>query len=193
MGAYFLVKSHVQAPDTISQESYTYENSQYKFAIDYPKNAEVIIDKEKIASVGYLPTCNTDYGQVCLYFSNVKNYPGTNFSGASVSVNVRSDKKTDGECTAIDSQAPEQLPSSSININGINFTKFTAGDAAMSHQSNGADYRTFHNNTCFEITTRINTTTFEVYQTGTINKFTDQNRSEIDGVLYNVVSSFRFE
>ncbi len=194
IGAYFLVKNHVQAPNPIPEEtSYTYENSQYKFAVDYPKNAEVIIDKEKMATVGYLPTCNIDYGTACIYFSNVKNYAGTNFGGAAVSINVRTDKKTEAECTAIDSQAPEQLPSTTLNINGINFTKYTAGDAAMSHQSSGADYRAFHSNTCFEITTRINTTTFEVYQTGTINKFTDENRSELETALSKVVSSFRFE
>lgn len=193
IGAYFIVKSHVQAPDIIPVESYSYENSQYNFAIDYTKDAEVIIDKEKMASVGYLPTCNTDYGVACIYFSNLKNYSGTNFGGAGVSINVRTGKKTQAECVAIDPQAPEQLPSTNVNINGINFTTYIAGDAAMSHQSNGADYRAFYANTCFEITTRINTTTFEVYQTGTINKFTDLNRAELETTLNKIVSSFIFK
>ncbi len=169
----------------------SYTNNQYHFSLAYPQTGEVIVDKTEMANVGYLPTCDIENAIVCIFLPPSL-YPTTNFQGAGVSVNILSDTSTEASCVAPRSDLPEDPRAESVMLNDNAFTKYSAGDAAMSHQSMGADYRTFYNNTCYEITTRTNTTTFEVYEPGSIGLFTDTQKTEVGNILLQIVQSFEF-
>ncbi len=168
-----------------------YKNNVYGFELFYPEEANILIDHTQMTSTGYNPTCDSTFGLICFFLPDTA-YPESNFKGAGVSINLLPDKKTEADCLAPRAELPEQLPAQTTIINGVSFAKYLASDAAMSHQSSGDTFRTFHNNQCFEITTRINTTSFEVYELGTIDRFTDVQKTELKTTLDQVVQSFRF-
>src|ERR1035437_469517 len=173
---------------TVLDEAWTrFADPGLRFTIDGPDAARFITDSVSMASVGYQPTCNPDTGIVCVYLPD-STFPKSNFNGAGVSVNTT----TDSASSCLATKNGEVASPTQKIIGTIPFASFTSSDAAMSHQSAGNDYRTFRNGTCYEITTRINTTTFEVYTKGSIAKFTDQERTTISLILEKIVSSFRF-
>ncbi len=177
----------IGGPAVLDQEWTRFGDSGGRFTIDTPDIARVIADKASMSAVSYLPTCNPDTGIVCIYLPDTT-FPKTNFNGAGVSVNVTSDNTT----SCLEMKNGEMASTSEKIIGSIPFVSYTASDAAMSHQSTGNDYRAFYNGTCYEITTRINTSTFEVYTDGSISRYTDQERTTTGLILEKIVSSFRF-
>lgn len=186
-----LIKDSQKIPETNPIAGWSnYTNDAYKLSSAYPAGAQLITDKTIMSTTGYFPTCNTDTALACIYFAS-STYPNSNFNSAGISLNVISDKKSETDCYALNPY--ERSLGSDQVIRGVTFKTFVAGDAAMSHQSGGTDYRTFHNNTCFEITTRINTSTFEVYAEGSIVRFTDMERQELENTIKKIVETFQLD
>jgi hypothetical protein len=197
---FFLVKKESQgelplpeneepsAPQVLTEGWYRFSNEDNTFTIDYPLLAETITDERDMQEIGYLPTCNSETGIVCIYFPP-KTYPETNFEGAGVSVNI-TDSTTSSEC--LTQNVNERETEGPQIIGGITFERFFAGDAATSHQSNGFNYRAWRRNTCYEITTRLNTSTFEVHAEGSINRFREEDRITMMRIMDEVVKSFTF-
>lgn len=165
----------------------TYKDSVRSFSVKYPQIAQVITDKDKMAAVGYLPTCDTETGIVCMYLPS-EVYPKTNFSGAALSINLLKDKKTEDGCVA---PKPGETFLGKSFINQQLFNVSYVADAAMSHQSSGFDYRIFKNNFCYEITTRINTSSFEVWEKGSVNRFTDNEKEVIGDTLDKILATIK--
>lgn len=191
VGAYVLQKSNGEVyptEPTPTVEITKFTDSQKRFSINVPDGARVITDKATMAMVGYMPSCNTDTAVACIVFAS-STYPNSNFQNASISLNV-SPLMTETLCLAQNHM--EQKSDGLITISGVSFASFSAGDAAMSHQSSGIDYRTFKDNTCYEITTRVNTTTYEVYEEGSIQRFTDSQKIAIEQAIEKAVQSFTF-
>lgn len=166
-----------------------YTDTSGMWAIDTPSTTRIIVDKQVMASIGYIPTCDSTTALVCILID--KNIvPNSNFQGAAVSVNIVS---ATSSSACLSKKTAEQTELGITMINTIPFQTFTASNAAMSHQSSGANYRTWNENTCYGIETSINTTSFEVYEAGTVKKFTDTDRAQIENLLNDSVSSFRFK
>jgi hypothetical protein len=173
-------------PEKITNKT-IYTNTDYNFSISYPKVSRLITEKAEMQTLGYFPTCNSETAVVCIYLPP-ELYPHSNYTGAGVSINIVPQKTTLESCIALNEY--EREIAGNITIGKNNFTSYLAGDAAMSHQSVGIDYRTFVHNTCYEITTRLNTSTFEVYETGSIVKFTDEQKISVQKLLQDIVLSF---
>jgi hypothetical protein len=77
-------------------------------------------------------------------------------------------------------------------INDIQFAQFTDGNAATGHYANDTIYRNFHAGKCFEIRQRIAESQFQNYPTGTISEFTEQDREQLQKILDQVFSTFKF-
>ena len=105
-------------------------------------------------------------------------------------MNILADAKTEQDCLATGGNQQSVGPAV---INGAEFQVFTDGDAAMSHRSEGFDYRAFRNGTCWQLTTRVNTTVFEVWAPGLITRFTDADQKLVEEMLGSVIKSFKFE
>ena len=74
-------------------------------------------------------------------------------------------------------------------IDGIRFTRFDAGDAAMSHYLDVRSYRTVHDGTCYAIDLVVFGTNPEVYSPPATPPFT---REAAFAKMQAVVRSFRF-
>lgn len=182
-GIFVLIKNKPQK----ASDSLTYSNADYGFSLSYPKTTRLITAKSDMQGLGYFPTCNYETAVVCIYLPQ-ELYPHSNYTGAGVSINIVPQKATLESCTALSEY--EREIAGVVTIGKNSFTSYLAGDAAMSHQSVGIDYRSFIHNTCYEITTRLNTSTFEVYEAGSIHKFTDEQKATIQRLLQSIVQSF---
>lgn len=176
--------------NNVKDELTEYSSSEYKFTIKYPQEATLITDKTQMQATGYMPMCDSEYAVACFIFDKDTTYTNSNFNGAGVFINIANDKTDEITCMSVDNMRAEVGENRAININGKTFVVYNASDAAMSHQSNSRVYRTFYNSTCYEIVTRINTTTYEVYEEGSINKFTDDQKDELQNKINAIVASF---
>lgn len=164
--------------------------SNADFSINIPDGAQMLNNKEDISTSGYIPVCDPDTSILCLAFPG-STYPNSNFNGAAVSVNVIPAITVESTCLTMP-QSGRDAGTTIVTINGTEYASATGGDAAMSHQSYGTNYRTFHDNKCYELTSLIYTTTFEVYEPGTIEEFTTEQESVITAKLNSIIQSFKF-
>ena len=166
----------------------TYADPDHRFTFQYPSDAKIITAQNPTGAVGYLPVCDQQTSQACAFFSGDE-FPGSNFDGAGVSVNVLPDAKTAAACRTGFNGAKLI---GSRNINDVAFSVFSDGDAAMSHAAVGNDYQAFVQGVCYQITTRVFTTTFDVYPAGAIKEFTAAQDEQMKQTLDSIVASFRF-
>ncbi len=182
----------VSAPTPVSSplsDMHLYANASRGFSFSYPDHLLILDEKKKMRISGYIPACDPRTAVACAVIPP-QAYAGKNFDSAGFAVNILPHAKIERACLAV---SGNQQAAGEISLNGINYHVYTDGDAAMSHRSEGKDYRIFRNGTCFQLTTRINTTVFEVYQTGLIKKFTDQDRAAVEAKLKAIVDSFKFQ
>jgi len=173
------------APPTAQVE--TYVDPDRHFTFQYPPDAKVITAQNPTGAVGYLPVCDQQTSKACAFFSGDE-FPGSNFDAAGVSVNVLPDAKTAAACQAGFNGAKLI---GSRDLGGVAFSVFSDGDAATSHAAVGNDYQAFVQGTCYQVTTRVLTTTFDVYSAGAIKEFTAAQDEQMKQVLDSIVASFR--
>jgi hypothetical protein len=166
----------------------TYTNAQLGFSVEYPETILYTDDVQDMQLSGYIPVCDPDYAVVCFPISKDV-YAGTNFGSAAFAVHLREDLKTRSACETWQSG---ELVDGEATINGTSYKKFSYNEGAMSHRLDGENYRTFRDGDCYELSTRVATTVFKVYEPGTITLFTDDNRSALQAALDAMLTSFRF-
>src|ERR1051326_8290514 len=171
----------VPVDNTTGWNSYTSPN-KYSFSLKYPFDFGFSTDYNQVKGLSYIPSC--DENMVACAFLKKENYPGTNFDGAGVSINV-TPMARDATCY-LDASKKSAGP---ITINGVEFITFEGGDAGAGHFENIKTYRTFHNSNCYEISSHIGYTNISNYPAGTVSQF-DQN--EVWQKLQGVVNSFEF-
>lgn len=170
--------------------SQSYSSPNYGFSINYASEMGFLVKKEQIESLGYIPLCDPETSLVCVVYPESL-LPGRNFQGGGVSVAIVNDKKTEAACTAGPTNGEQEKLLNTI-IDGKQFVTYEYEDAAAGHQVKGVDYRGFVNGRCYQIGTRLATTTFENYASGTIQRFTPQEREQVESVLNRVVNSIKF-
>jgi len=186
----FVLVTFVIIKDPVMQQSsdVQFTDSKSGISVTYPKNSRLITDTLEMSSIGYFPTCNSDTAVACVYFAS-STYPRSNFNSAGVSVRIARELSTVDTCN---SQTKEEQNSiGEVMIDDIIYKAFGTSDAGMSKQSGGINYRTFQNDLCYEITTRVNTTSYEVYDSADVSLFTDSQQLEIITQLVTIVSSVK--
>jgi len=186
----FVVVTFAIIKDPVKQQSsdVQFTDSKSGISVTYPKNSRLITDTLEMSSIGYFPTCNSDTAVACVYFAS-STYPRSNFNNAGVSVRIARELSTVDTCN---SQTKEEQNSiGEVMIDDIIYKAFGTSDAGMSKQSGGINYRTFQNDLCYEITTRVNTTSYEVYDSADVSLFTDSQQLEIITQLVTIVSSVK--
>jgi hypothetical protein len=159
----------------------TYRSTDYGFTIGYPASM--------LFYSGH-PDHNCDITTVACFYYNRREDPqtdGTNFSYASLSINVLRDRRTKQDCDKIDSLL--HPPPKTETINGIKFRYGITGDAWTSHYKGGPTYRTFHQNVCFEIAVGIEEVSTGAFDPGTIKTF---DSAKLERLLDEMVHTFKF-
>jgi len=165
---------------------HSYTNSDYGFSLKYPDNLTLFstgLDAQNDHS-SYIPIC-THATRVCLLY-NGKEYEGTNFEAAALTVNVRREARTKSACDQLDAGSD---PVKKTVINGTSFTYSQQGGAALSNDISSNAYRTFRHGVCFEVALSITSADIGAYDAGAIRGF---NPAKLDRELDRVLHTFRF-
>jgi hypothetical protein len=173
-------------PAKVSAGWQTYCSPDYGFTIDYPKNISFYSGHPDLleTQLSFIPICD-DTTVACFQY-NGKEYAGTNFEAAGLSVNVLRDMRTEQDCDKIDTGSD---PIKTKIINGIKFHYGMTGEVATSKSKGGFAYRTFHESVCFEIAVAIAATDIGVFDPGTIETF---DSAKLNRLLDKMVPTFKF-
>jgi hypothetical protein len=160
--------------------------------VKYPSGFTLYTDVSKVTNLTYAPVCD-DKMVICLYFPK-EMYPGTDFEGAGVSVNVLSQYNTESKCSVFNPAVfpPERLTGKK-RINDIAFETAFGGGAGLGHSQENHFYRTFHNERCFEIDLVININDIirsDIEYGDRMGKVVDEN--EVLEKLNQILSTFKF-
>ncbi len=165
----------------------SYESREYGFALAYPKKSFTYhsggLDYLDIKLSSYIPLCDPSTVACFIYEGN--EYKGTNFSGASVSVNILRDRRTQKECSQIDTGSDAMREKT---INGIHFYYGETAGAALGHWQGGPIYRTLHDGVCFELAAATSSVDAQAIYPPT-KQFESQ---KLDEDLDAIIQTFRF-
>lgn len=165
----------------------SYSNHDFGFALQYPRNFTACaggLDYCEVSPSSYVLVCSDEVVDCFVYTS--REYEGTNFEGAALSVNVLRDRQTEQDCNKFHI-GPN--PVKTKIINGILFRYGMTGGANLGHWGGGPTYRTFCNQACFELAANTSGTNFANFDPGTIKEFNGPKLvNEFDAML----STFKF-
>lgn len=165
----------------------SYSNHDFGFVLQYPKDFTPCaggLDYCEVSSSSYIPVCSDEVVD-CLVYTG-REYAGTNFEGAALSVNVLRDRRTEQDCNKFDIGLN---PVKAKTINGIPFRYGMTGGAGLGHWGGGPAYRTFYDKVCFELAANTSVTNFANFDPGTIKEFKGAN---LDKELEAILNTFRF-
>jgi hypothetical protein len=165
----------------------SYSNRDFGFTLRYSKDFTLCaggLDYCEVTSRSYVPVCDDNVVD-CLVYTG-KEYEGTNFEGAALSVNVLRDRRTEQDCNELDIG---QNPTKTKVINGVRFHYGMAGYGGLGHWVGRAKYRALYDKVCFELAVNVAGVNSANFEPGTIKEF---DESKLDKQLDATVNSFRF-
>lgn len=192
-----VVTTPVEGPETVPTStdnislasSTVYRNDTLHLEARYSAPMVLLDTTSSIATSGYIPVCDPDQTAVCFVYPESA-LPHRNFSGAGLAIGALTSDTSTSTCLALHNG--EQSASGTVWIDSSMFTVYPFGDAAMSHYSVGNNYRAFRDGVCWQVTTRVNTTNFDVYEPGMIDRFTTSDEAVVQSAINNVFESIKF-
>jgi hypothetical protein len=163
----------------------TYRSPDYGFTISYPASMKFYAPSGQDGGPG--PSICSWETVACFGYIG-RNYEGTNFEAAGLSVNVLRGARTEQDCDDI-RQIPYGAAARSETINGVRFHSGYLVDAGLSRYEGGPAYRVFHRNVCFEIATGTAYVSLAGFDPGTVKSF---NPAKLTQLLREMVYTFRF-
>jgi hypothetical protein len=169
----------------------TYSDPQGRFSIKYSPDFGVAKSGEALPDIAksYIPACEEGF-MACVYYQ-AENFVGTNFGSAGIAITTPT-MASEAACKDTTGYNGAVQNSHSETFGGADWLVFESGDAATSHYANDTIYRTWHDNTCYQLDARIGYSNFEVYEPGSIKEFTDTDRANLRDKLTTVVKTFTF-
>ncbi len=167
-------KVKVALPDGIS---FAYPEKEYGLATT----------SDKVLVLAYIPPCTPGF-DYCLYRAK-GDFTGTNFESAGVRIKMRTDLTSKQACLTTSPVGRTSLPTRVSEHSGYATSAFSVGDAAMGHYSAGTLYRLYASGNCTEFETRIGESQYANFPAGSIQRFTDADRSRVQTELSSMLRS----
>lgn len=187
------------APPTIpiiKDDRVSYNNTQYGFSFKFSKDFEFIEsqkNRDAITASSYIPACDPETSVACLIYDKQKYYPNTNFDSAGFSVNRITTAKDATTCASLKDRGYTNRVMTKQTINATEFDTATLGDAATGHYLSEKVFRTFSNDTCFEIGLRVSQSNFDNYDPSLgVKEFTKADEAAVWQKLDSVLATFQF-
>ncbi len=164
-------------------------DAEHDLLLKYPSSIAPLRDREAMGRLGYIPVCDPYHALVCFPYDPPA-YEDTNFGSSAFAINLRADMETEAECLAAQ---PAEDARGAVLLGETVFSSFSFADAAMSHRLDGWNYRAFREGGCYELTTRVLSSAYEVWEPGAIREFTLADEAAVRLELEKMLKSFRFQ
>jgi len=168
----------------------TYTNLQYGFEFRFPPELSTVPKEE--TPPGFIPVCPNG-NVICLAYSE-NPYPKSEFEAAGFTVQTIPGIPDEVSCAtySADNQDVTTIDKTKL-INGTKFYYGKNSSAATGHQIESLVYRTFHDQTCFELQENLSTSSCEEGSLNSCpNKFTNDDKSKIFATFENIITTFKF-
>ncbi len=157
---------------------------KYGFAIAYPPAMTFFPDPNK-AQLSYIPICSPDTVACFEYTRN--DFKNTQFEGAGLAISVIPKIADESACLQIDQDHTADKPA---YVNGTVFHSAEVGSAGLGHSMGSTVYRTYRNNTCFEISLSITQT--DIREPEVPSTMTPFDEAGLDRLLNQMLQTFHF-
>ena len=145
----------------------------------------------------YFPVCGLEASRntlACFAFKRAKFKDYRDFEAGTFVVAEVEQATTENQCLSVfpDWEVGSRGNGQAKRINGVTFTKFDNSEGLMSQSMNVDMYRSFHKNTCYELSVNIATIDSDPELHGTTNQFSKKDWNEVHERLEQPLNSFRF-
>lgn len=165
-----------------------YTDAAHDILVRHPAGIAAVTDRASFAALGHV-TCDPERSLVCFPY-DPPTYADTNFTASSFDVLLRDDLATQEACAAVQ---PGETVLGASTMEGVTYAAFSYADAATSHRLEGRSWRAFRAGNCYELSQRIMTSVFEVWEPGSIRRFAPADDAAVREALDNLLSGFRFQ
>jgi len=152
-----------------------------------PDNPEAWTPEDPCLS--YIPVCE-DTAVVCVAYP-AREYKGSNFQAAALSISEIADAKTENGCLKEDSSIDTKTIHSEI-VNGVKFKIISGGEGGLGNFLDKYIYMNVHHGKCYRLQVGIASSNYANYDPGSIKEFTASDAKHVHNSLDRVVRSFRF-
>ena len=172
------ISSSGSEPETISDGTISFT---------VPPDFGLATDQQQIVAHSYIPPCDPDFNY-CLYYDGVA-YRGMNFDSAGIRIYKRTDLVTQSSCLTTAPDGYANFTPTSTTAGDYAVSEFTPlGNAGAGHYAVGTLYRLEYNGACYEFETRIGTSQFANYPSGTIQPFTATDQAALQMEMQNFLN-----
>lgn len=148
---------------------------------------------EPIPANSYIPPCDPGF-DYCFYWNNTSTYAGTNFDTAGLRIERRADLTTQSSClntlpTGFGAALGKPATSTAALYAASTFPN--VGTAAAGHAALGSLYRVFvkSSSNCYEFETRLGTSAFANYPSGSIQQFDAMDQQAVLDSLNGILGT----
>jgi hypothetical protein len=162
-------------------------------SISNPSGFALAVTQEQVLVSSYIPVC--DHGFDYCFYYNGGDYENTNFESAGVRINRRADLVNERACldTPPPGYAASVKPAGNNSEDQYATSRFNTGGAGAGHMASGDLYRLFVRQTsnCYEFEARIGSSQFANYPEGSIEEFTQADRSRVESAMRDILNTVR--
>jgi hypothetical protein len=162
-----------------------------EIALTYPDTYALAVTPVQVLVHPYIPPCDQEF-DYCLYYQGSQ-YEGTNFESAGLRIKRRPDLANERLCLETPPQgfSASTVPAGRGSASLYSTSVFMVSGAGAGHVAEGQLYRLFLRVTssCYEFETRVGTTQFGNYPSGTIREFTASDRQAVKASLRAILDS----
>ncbi|HZJ10386.1 MAG TPA: Gmad2 immunoglobulin-like domain-containing protein, partial [Trueperaceae bacterium] len=157
-------------------------------SMSYPDGFGLAVNQDQLLVSSYIPVCDEGF-DYCIYLASGA-YEGTNFDGAGLRVQLRDDLDYEAACML---EQPDGYSGLEPALEGAtdHATSMFAevGEGAAGHFTNGALYRLYFADTCYEFESRVGQTQFANFEPGAVERFEESELAELQGSFAKVIRS----
>ncbi|MDE2021610.1 MAG: hypothetical protein KGI71_01650 [Patescibacteria group bacterium] len=157
--------------------SFTYSTEKYGLATT----------SDQVLTLSYIPPCEEDF-DYCLY-NKSPDFSGTNFESAGLRIKARGDLASKQSCLTTPPAGRSSPPTTTSSGTVYATSAFPVDGAAAGHYASGTLYRLYAAGHCTEFETRIGESQYANFPAGSIQKFTDADRTRVEAELMSILAS----
>src|SRR5512133_2802492 len=139
--------------------------------------------------LSYIPVCE-DTAVACVAYP-AREYNGSNFQAAALSISEIADAKTENDCLKEDGSIDIKTIHTEI-VNGVKFKGIRGGEGGLGNFLDKYIYVNVHHGKCYRLQVGIASSSYANYDAGSIREFTALDATHVRDSLNRVLRSFRF-